>query len=99
LIPALIIGYSVYRNKNLDKFEKGEEFGRRYVESYIACLAGGIAMGVCNFWLIGFAVALGSKYCLSRGRKKKALYDGLSDSIKYNQKILADMKKWTADGL
>lgn len=99
LIPALIIGYSVYKNEKLDRYEKGEEFGRRYIESYVACLAGGIAMSICNLWVFGLAAALGSKYCLSRGRKKKNLYDGLSESIRCNQKILDDIKRRSADGL
>jgi hypothetical protein len=92
VIPALIIGYSVYKKENLTKFEKGEEFGKRFCESYIATIVGGAALCVCNFWLVGLATALGTKYYLYKGRRKKTLYDGLCDNIKYNQKIIDDLR-------
>lgn len=93
IIPALIIGYSVYRKENISRFEKGEEFGKRYVESYVSCIVGGMAMCATNFWLFGIVAALGSKYCLYRGRKKNAVYEGLTESIERNQKIIDDLKR------
>jgi hypothetical protein len=93
IIPAIIIGYSVYKAENITKYEKGEEFGKRYVESYLSGVVGGIAMCVSNFWLLGLVATLGSKYVLYRGRKKKILYDGLTDNIRYNQKIIDDMRR------
>lgn len=98
IIPALIIGYSVYRMENLSRFEKGEEFGRRYVESYVSCIVGGMAMCATNLWFLGLVAALGSKYCLYRGRKKNAVYDGLTESIERNRKIIDDLKRRMAYG-
>lgn len=48
VIPMLLIGYSVYKNDNLTSFQKGSEFADRYVQSYIAYIAGGAAAVVTN---------------------------------------------------
>jgi hypothetical protein len=92
ILPMMIIGYSVYKMQNLNAYEKGEIFGKRYVESYLSYIVGGVAMCVTNFWLVGLVAAIGSKYYLSKGRQKKALYDGLTENIKYNEKILNRMR-------
>lgn len=93
VIPMLIIGYSVYKKDNLTSFQKGSEFADRYVQSYIAYIAGGAAAVVTNTWLIGLLASIGTKVFCKYGQSNALKVKSLKDTIETNKKILQRMKK------
>lgn len=93
VIPMLLIGYSVYKNDNLTSFQKGSEFADRYVQSYIAYIAGGAAAVVTNTWLIGLLASIGTKVFCKYGQSNVMKMKSLKDTIETNKKILQRMKK------
>ena len=93
VIPMLLIGYSVYKKDNLTSFQKGSEFADRYVQSYIAYIAGGAAAVVTNTWLIGLLASIGTKVFCKYGQSNVLKVKSLKDTIETNKKILQRMKK------
>lgn len=93
IIPMLLIGYSVYKKDNLTSFQKGSEFADRYVQSYIAYIAGGAAAVVTNTWLIGLLASIGTKVFCKYGQSNVLKVKSLKDTIETNKKILQRMKK------
>lgn len=93
IIPMLLIGYSVYKKDNLTSFQKGSEFADRYVQSYIAYIAGGAAAVVTNTWLIGLLASIGTKVFCKYGQGNILKVKSLKDTIETNKKILQRMKK------
>lgn len=93
VIPMLLIGYSVYKKDNLSAFQKGSEFGDRYIQSYISYIAGGAAAVVTNTWWIGLIASIGTKVFCKYGRLNFSKAKSLDDTIGLNEKILKRMRE------
>lgn len=93
VIPMLLIGYSVYKNDNLTSFQKGSEFADRYVQSYIAYIAGGAAAVVTNTWVVGLLASIGTKVFCKYGKSKVLKLRSLQDTIATNEAILKRMRR------
>lgn len=93
VIPMLLIGYSVYKNDNLTSFQKGSEFADRYVQSYIAYIAGGAAAVVTNTWVLGLLASIGTKVFCKYGKSKVLKLRSLQDTIATNEAILKRMRR------
>lgn len=93
VIPMLLIGYSVYKNDNLTSFQKGSEFADRYVQSYIAYIAGGAAAVVINTWVGGLLASIGTKVFCKYGKSKVLNLRSLQDTIATNEAILKRMRR------
>lgn len=93
VIPMLLIGYSVYKNDNLTSFQKGSEFADRYVQSYIAYIAGGAAAVVTNTWVVGLLASIGTKVFCKCGKSKVLKLRSLQETIATNEAILKRMRR------
>lgn len=93
VIPMLLIGYSVYKKESLSSFEKGTEFGDRYIQSYISYIAGGAVAVITNTWWIGLIASMGTKVFCKYGRVKFNKAKSLDRTISLNEKILKKMRE------
>ena len=93
VIPMLLIGYSVYKKDNLSPFQKGSEFGDRYIQSYISYIVGGAAAVVTNTWWIGLIASIGTKVFCKYGRLNFSKAKSLDNTIGLNEKILKRMRE------
>lgn len=93
VIPMLLIGYSVYKKENLSAFQKGTEFGDRYIQSYISYIAGGTVAVITNTWWIGLIASLGTKVFCKYGRLNLSKAKSLDNTISLNEKILKKMRE------
>ena len=93
VIPMLLIGYSVYKKENLSAFQKGSEFGDRYIQSYISYIAGGALAVVTNTWWIGLIASIGTKVFCKYGRLNFSKAKSLDNTIGLNEKILKRMRE------
>ena len=93
VIPMLLIGYSVYKKESLSSFEKGTEFGDRYIQSYISYIAGGAVAVITNTWWLGLIASMGTKVFCKYGRVKFNKAKSLDRTISLNEKILKKMRK------
>ena len=93
VIPMLLIGYSVYKKENLSAFQKGSEFGDRYIQSYISYIAGGALAVVTNTWWIGLIASIGTKVFCKFGRLNFSKAKSLDNTIGLNEKILKRMRE------
>lgn len=93
VIPMLLIGYSVYKKDNLSAFQKGSEFGDRYIQSYISYIAGGAVAVVTNIWWIGLIASIGTKVFCKYGRHNFSKVKSLDNTINLNEKILKRMRE------
>ena len=92
-LPMLLIGYSVYKKENLSAFQKGSEFGDRYIQSYISYIAGGALAVVTNTWWIGLIASIGTKVFCKYGRLNFSKAKSLDNTIGLNEKILKRMRE------
>ena len=93
VIPMLLIGYSVYKKEGLSSFEKGTEFGDRYIQSYISYIAGGAVAVISNTWWLGLIASMGTKVFSKYGRVKFNKAKSLDRTISLNEKILKKMRE------
>ena len=93
VIPMLLIGYSVYKKESLSSFEKGTEFGDRYIQSYISYIAGGAVAVITNTWWLGLIAYMGTKVFCKDGRVKFNKAKSLDRTISLNEKILKKMRE------
>lgn len=93
VIPMLLIGYSVYKKESLSSFEKGTEFGDRYIQSYISYIAGGAVAVITNTWWLGLIASMGTKVFCKYGRVKFNKAKSLDRTISLNEKILKKMRE------
>ena len=93
VIPMLLIGYSVYKKESLSSFEKGTEFGDRYIQSYISYIAGGAVAVITNTWWLGLIASMGTKVFCKYGRVKFNKAKSLDRTISLNEKILNKMRE------
>ena len=93
VIPMLLIGYSVYKKESLSSFEKGTEFGDRYIQSYISYIAGGAVAVISNIWWLGLIASMGTKVFSKYGRVKFNKAKSLDRTISLNEKILKKMRE------
>lgn len=93
VIPMLLIGYSVYKKESLSSFEKGTEFGDRYIQSYISYIAGGAVAVITNTWWLGLIASMGTKVFCKYGRVKFNKAKSLDNTISLNEKILKKMRE------
>ena len=93
VIPMLLIGYSVYKKEGLSSFEKGTEFGDRYIQSYISYIAGGAVAVITNTWWLGLIASMGTKVFCKYGRVKFNKAKSLDRTISLNEKILKKMRE------
>ena len=93
VIPMLLIGYSVYKEESLSSFEKGTEFGDRYIQSYISYIAGGAVAVITNTWWLGLIASMGTKVFCKYGRVKFNKAKSLDRTISLNEKILKKMRE------
>ena len=93
VIPMLLIGYSVYKKEGLSSFEKGTEFGDRYIQSYISYIAGGAVAVISNTWWLGLIASMGTKVFSKYGRVKFNNAKSLDRTISLNEKILKKMRE------
>ena len=93
VIPMLLIGYSVYKKESLSSFEKGTEFGDRYIQSYISYIAGGAVAVITNTWWLGLIASMGTKVFSKYGRVKFNKAKSLDRTISLNEKILKKMRE------
>ena len=93
VIPMLLIGYSVYKKESLSSFEKGTEFGDRYIQSYISYIAGGAVAVISNTWWLGLIASMGTKVFSKYGRVKFNKAKSLDRTISLNEKILKKMRE------
>ena len=93
VIPMLLIGYSVYKKEGLSSFEKGTEFGDRYIQSYISYIAGGAVAVISNTWWLGLIASMGTKVFSKYGRVKFNKVKSLDRTISLNEKILKKMRE------
>ena len=93
VIPMLLIGYSVYKKESLSSFEKGTEFGDRYIQSYISYIAGGAVAVITNTWWLGLIASMGAKVFCKYGRVKFNKAKSLDRTISLNEKILKKMRE------
>lgn len=93
VVPMLLIGYSVYKKESLSSFEKGTEFGDRYIQSYISYIAGGAVAVITNTWWIGLIASMGTKVFCKYGRVKFNKAKSLDRTISLNEKILKKMRE------
>ena len=93
VIPMLLIGYSVYKKEGLSSFEKGTEFGDRYIQSYISYIAGGAVAVITNTWWLGLIASMGTKVFCKYGRVKFNKAKSLDRTISLNEKILKNMRE------
>ena len=93
VIPMLLIGYSVYKKESLSSFEKGTEFGDRYIQSYISYIAGGTVAVITNTWWLGLIASMGTKVFCKYGRVKFNKAKSLDRTISLNEKILKKMRE------
>ena len=93
VIPMLLIGYSVYKKEGLSSFEKGTEFGDRYIQSYISYIAGGAVAVISNTWWLGLIAYMGTKVFSKYGRVKFNKAKSLDRTISLNEKILKKMRE------
>ena len=93
VIPMLLIGYSVYKKESLSSFEKGTEFGDRYIQSYISYIAGGAVAVISNTWWLGLIASMGTKVFCKYGRVKFNKAKSLDRTISLNEKILNKMRE------
>ena len=93
VIPMLLIGYSVYKKEGLSSFEKGTEFGDRYIQSYISYIAGGAVAVISNTWWLGLIASMGTKVFCKYGRVKFNKAKSLDRTISLNEKILKKMRE------
>ena len=93
VIPMLLIGYSVYKKESLSSFEKGTEFGDRYIQSYISYIAGGAVAVISNTWWLGLIASMGTKVFSKYGRVKFNKAKSLDRTISLNETILKKMRE------
>ena len=93
VIPMLLIGYSVYKKESLSSFDKGTEFGDRYIQSYISYIAGGAVAVITNTWWLGLIASMGTKVFCKYGRVKFNKAKSLDRTISLNEKILKKMRE------
>ena len=93
VIPMLLIGYSVYKKESLSSFEKGTEFGDRYIQSYISYIAGGAVAVITNTWWLGLIASMGTKVFCKYGRVKFNKVKSLDNTISLNEIILKKMRE------
>ena len=93
VIPMLLIGYSVYKKESLSSFDKGTEFGDRYIQSYISYIAGGAVAVITNTWWLGLIASMGTKVFCKYGRVKFNKAKSLDRTISLNEKILKNMRE------
>ena len=93
VIPMLLIGYSVYKKESLSSFEKGTEFGDRYIQSYISYIAGGAVAVITNTLWLGLISSMGTKVFCKYGRVKFNKAKSLDRTISLNEKILKKMRE------
>ena len=93
VIPMLLIGYSVYKKESLSSFDKGTEFGDRYIQSYISYIAGGAVAVITNTWWLGLIASMGTKVFCKYGRVKFNKAKSLDRTISLNEIILKKMRE------
>ena len=74
-------------------FQKGSEFGDRYIQSYISYIAGGALAVVTNTWWIGLIASIGTKVFCKFGRLNFSKAKSLDNTIGLNEKILKRMRE------
>lgn len=92
VISLALIAFTAYSLPEATAFQKARHAGSRLGPSYIAFLAGQVALVATQTWWLGAVVGVTSRFAMSRGNKRRMAWGELKRIERSNRQLLKTMR-------